>query len=127
MNSDQSPWRFAVNIGLIGALATVMLSLVGMVEAFNKRDIIYKVVSMGNILLLLMAVFLSYLSAKKAEREQTSTALGCAVLTGLMTAGGIALLVAVGKTINLRLMFINASPVLYQICLSMPHRCCIRY
>jgi branched-chain amino acid transport system permease protein len=115
MNSHQSPWRFAVKIGLIGALAAVMLSLVGMVEAFNKRDIIYKVVSMGNILLLILSVFLSYLSAQKAEREQTSTAIGCAVLTGLMTAGGIGVLVAIGKLINLRLMFINASPALYQI------------
>ena len=93
----------------------VMLSLIGMVEAFNKRDIIYKVVTMGNMLLLIMAVFLSYLSAKKAEGKGASMVIGTAVLTGLMTAAGIALLVAIGKTINLRLVFINASPVLYQI------------
>ena len=115
MNQDRSPWRFAVNIGLIGALTAVMLSLIGMVEAFNKRDIIYKVVTMGNVLLLLTAVFLSYLAAKRARREQTAMAVGLAILAGLMTAAGIALLVAVGKTINLRMVFINASPVLYQI------------
>jgi hypothetical protein len=40
MNPDQSPWRYAVNIGLIGALIVVMLALIGMVAAFNKRDII---------------------------------------------------------------------------------------
>ena len=63
MNQDQSPWRYAVNIGLIGALITVMLALIGMVAAFNKRDIIYKVVTMGDTLLLLTAVFLSFLAA----------------------------------------------------------------
>ncbi len=115
MNQDQSPWRYAVNIGLIGALTAVMLSLIGMVEAFNKRDIIYKVVTMGNTLLLLTAIFLSYLAAKKAGREHAATAVGTAILTGVITAAGIALLVAIGKTINLRMVFINASPVLYQI------------
>jgi branched-chain amino acid transport system permease protein len=92
-----------------------MLSLIGMVEAFNKRDIIYNVVTMGNALLLLTAVFLSYLAAKRTSREQTAMAIGLAILVGLMTAAGIALLVAVGKTINLRMVFINASPSLYQI------------
>jgi branched-chain amino acid transport system permease protein len=41
--------------------------------------------------------------------------LGTAILTGVMTAAGIALLVSIGKLINLRMMFINASPSLYQI------------
>ena len=115
MNQDQSPWRYAVNIGLIGALIAVMLALIGMVEAFNKRDIIYKIVTMGNILLLLTAVFLSYLAAQKASRKQKPLVFGTAILTGVMIAAGIALLVVIGKSINLRMMFINAAPSLYQI------------
>ena len=115
MNHDQSPWRYAVNIGIIAALAVVLLSLIGMVETFNKRDIIYKIVSMGHTLLLFATVFFSYLAAKKVNRQQAATAIGSAVLTGLMTTAGLALLVAVGKLINLRAVFINASPVLYQI------------
>jgi len=101
MNQDPSPWRYAVNIGLI---------LIGMVEAFNKRDIVYQIVTMGNTLLLISAVFFSYLAAQRA-----AMAIGTAVLTGLIIAAGVALLVAVGKLINLRMVFINASPVLYQI------------
>jgi branched-chain amino acid transport system permease protein len=115
MNQDQSPWRYAANIGFIGALATALLSLIGMVETFNKRDIIYQIVTMGNTLLLLCALFLSYLAAKKAGRDQVRMVFGTAVLTAVMTAAGLALLVAIGKLINLRLVFINASPVLYQI------------
>ena len=115
MNQDQSPWRNAFNIGLIGALIAVMLALIGMVESFNKRDIIYQIVTMGNILLLLNAVFLSYLATKKAARDQTAMVFGTAILTGVMTAAGLALLIIIGKAINLRMMFINASPVLYQI------------
>ena len=115
MNQDQSPWRSAVNIGLIGALVVVLLALIGMVQTFSKRDIIYQIVTMGNILLLLTAVFFGYLSAKKAGRERSPMVFGTAVLTGVMTAAGLALLVIIGKSINLRMVFINASPELYQI------------
>ncbi len=115
MNQDQSPWRYAVKIGLIGALSAVMFALIGMVEAFNKRDIIYQIVTMGNCLLLLSALFFSYLSAKKVGRERKPLVFGTAILTGVMIAAGISLLVVVGKSINLRMMFINASPSLYQI------------
>ncbi len=115
MNQDQSPWRNAVNIGLIGALTVVMLALIGMVEAFNKRDIIYQIVTMGNCLLLLSGLFFSYLSAQKAGRERKPLVFGTAILTGVMIAAGISLLVVIGKSINLRMMFINASPSLYQI------------
>ena len=93
----------------------VVLSLIGMVEAFNKRDIVYQIVTMGNTLLLISAVFFSYLAAKKMPRQRAAMAIGTAVLTGLIIAAGVALLVAVGKLINLRMVFINASPVLYQI------------
>ena len=93
----------------------VVLSLIGMVEAFNKRDIVYQIVTMGNTLLLISAVFFSYLAAKKTPRQRAAMAIGTAVLTGLIIAAGVALLVAVGKLINLRMVFINASPVLYQI------------
>ena len=115
MNQDQSPWRSALNIGLIGAIDAGVASLIGMVEVFNKRDIVYKMMTMGNILLLFSTVFISYLAAKKAGREQAATAIGTAVITAVITAAGIALLVAIGKLINLREVFINASPVLYQI------------
>jgi branched-chain amino acid transport system permease protein len=115
MNQDQSPWRYAVNIGIIGAIVAVLLALIGMVETFNKRDIVYKVITMGQSLLLFSTVFLSFLAAKKAGRQQIGTAIGSAVITAMMTAAGLALLVAIGKLINLRQVFINASPVLYQI------------
>ena len=115
MNPDQMAWRKAVNIGLIGAVTVVLLSLIGMVEVFSKRDIIYKVINMGHFLLLLTAVFLAYLSARRTNSRKPGQFIGAALVTAVITAAGIALLVAVGKTINLRMVFINASPVLYQL------------
>jgi branched-chain amino acid transport system permease protein len=115
MNPDQSAWQYACRIGVIGAVTAVLLALVGMVETFNQRDIIYGVVSMGEILLLATAVFMSYLAARRTPRDMPGRAIGTAALTGLITAAGLALLISVGKLVNLRMVFINASPVLYQI------------
>ena len=111
----QSPWRSALNIGVIGALTVILLSLIGMVESFHKRDIVYSLLSMGQLLLLIATVFLAYLAAKKSERNRPGRVVGTAVIAGLIIAAGLALLVAIGKTVNLRQVLINASPVLYQI------------
>jgi len=115
MNGGQSIWKSAVNIGAIGALTTVLLSLIGMVGAFSKRDIIYEIVTMGHTLLLTVGVFLSFLSAKRASQKGLGRVFGATLITGILTSGGVALLVIVGKTINLRMVFVNASPALYQL------------
>jgi branched-chain amino acid transport system permease protein len=115
MNQDQSAWQYAFKIGTIGAVTAVLLALMGMVETFNRRDIIYNVVTMGQILLLIAGVFMAYLAARRATRDDPGRAIGVAVLAGMITAAGLALLVGVGKLVNLRMVFINASPVLYMI------------
>jgi hypothetical protein len=60
--------RQGLKIGLIGGIVAVLLSLIGMVEAFSQRDIISNVVSMGHTLLFLVPVFMGYLAAKRTTR-----------------------------------------------------------
>lgn len=112
---QRSPWQNALNIGLIGALTVILLSLIGMVEVFNKRDIVFKLVSMGQLLLIATIVFLAYLTAKRCSGAKPDQVLGATVVTAVITVAGLALLVGVGKAVNLRSVLINASPVLYQI------------
>ena len=112
---SQSPWRSAVNIGLIGAVAVVLLSLIGMVEVFNKRDIIYKVLSMGQLLLLGAILFMAYMAAKKSDDGKPGQTIGLACIAGVVTTCGLALLIIIGKSFNLRDILINSSPVLYMI------------
>jgi branched-chain amino acid transport system permease protein len=111
----QSPWRSALNIGLIGAVVVVLLSLIGMVESFNKRDIIYKILSMGQLLLLGATLFMANLAVKKSDEGRPGQTIGLAVIAGVVTAAGIVILIAIGKSINLREVLINSSPVLYMI------------
>lgn len=112
---QRSPWRSALNLGLIGAVTVVLLSLIGMVEVFHKRDIVYKIISMGQMLVLGTTLFMAYLGAKKSEAGMPGQTFGLAIIAGVTTAAGIALLIAIGKTVNIREVLINSSPVLYMI------------
>ncbi|MCJ7747388.1 MAG: hypothetical protein MUP27_06565 [Desulfobacterales bacterium] len=107
--------RQGLKIGLIGGVVAVLLSLIGMVEAFSQRDIISNVVSMGHTLLLLVPVFMGYLAAKRTPRTERLRGIVNSLVTGLIVGGSLALLVIVGSLINLRKVFVNAMPLLYEL------------
>ncbi len=107
-------WKQGIKIGLIGGIAGVLLSLIGMVEAFSQRDIISNVISMGHTLLLLVAVFMGYLAAKRTTPTEPLWILANSFISGLVIGCLLALLVIVGSLISLRKVFINASPLLYE-------------
>ena len=104
-----------IKTGLIGGIVAVLLALIGMVEAFSQRHIISDMISMGHTLLLVVALFIGYLAAKRSSRTQRSGALVNGFLSGLIVGGSLASLVIVGHLVRLRTIFINASPVLYQL------------
>ena len=107
--------RQAIKIGLIGGVVEVLLSLIGMIEAFSQRDIISHIISMGHTLLLLVVLFMGYLAAKGTPGTRPLWVLINSLMSGLIVGGALVLLVIVGGMINLRKVFINASPLLYQL------------
>jgi branched-chain amino acid transport system permease protein len=110
-----SLWLRGTRIGLIGGIVAVLLALIGMVEAFSQRHIISDVISMGHTLLLVEAWMIGFLAAKRSGPNYGPWALVNGSLSGLIVGGSLALLVVVGHTVRLRAIFINASPVLYQL------------
>lgn len=104
-------WQNGIKIGLVGGVSAVLLSLIGMVEAFNQRDIVYDVITMGHTLLLMAGILMGYMAAKKTAAG--GMALWNSALCGLVVSACLYGLVLLGNVINLRAMFINASPVLY--------------
>ena len=104
-----------IKIGLIGGVVEVLLALIGMIEAFSQRDIISHIISMGHTLLLLVVLFMAYLAAKRTPRTEPLWVLINSFISGLIVGGVLALLVIVGGLINLRKVFINASPLLYKL------------
>jgi branched-chain amino acid transport system permease protein len=107
--------KYAMKIGLIGGVIEVLLSLIGMIEAFSQRDIISHIISMGHTLLILVVLFMGYLAAKRARGRKPLWVLINSLMSGLIVGGVLALLVMVGGAISLRKVFINASPLLYKL------------
>jgi branched-chain amino acid transport system permease protein len=105
----------AIKIGLIGGMVEVLLSLIGMVEAFGKRDIISEVISMGHTLLLMVGIFMTYLVAKRTSPFGKALVLLNSLITGILIGICLILFLILGSWVNLRAVFINASPVLYNI------------
>jgi branched-chain amino acid transport system permease protein len=104
-----------IKIGLIGGVSAVLLALIGMVEAFSQRDIISGIISMGHTLLLLVAVFMGYLAAKRTVGSRPLRILANSLLSGLVVGAFLACLVLLGHVVNLRKVFVNAMPSLYQL------------
>lgn len=116
MSENQTnTWKGAVSAGLIAGGVSVLLSLVGMVVSFSERYIISGVFSMGQFLLLAPLVASGFLAA---QRGQKKSGLSC-LLTGLLAgfSGGLVLsiFIIVGQQVNLRSIFPNASPILYNL------------
>ena len=112
---SKSIWQNGIKVGLIGGVSAVLLALIGMVEAFSQRDIISNVISMGHTLLLLVAVFMGYLAAKRTTRTEPLWVLANSLISGLVVGGLLALFVILGSLVNLRKVFVNAMPALYEL------------
>jgi branched-chain amino acid transport system permease protein len=102
---------------LIGGVCLVLLSLIGMVQAFNQREIVSDVISMGQTLLLFTSAFIAYMAVKRTPSRSAGPGLAAGVTAGLVMAAMLALLILLGKTVNLRQVFINASPALFNLLL----------
>jgi len=115
MNPELTDRLPGIKMGLIGGVSLVILALIGIVEAFNERQIVADVISMGQTLLLLTASFVAFLTARQAQHLGAGRTLGNVLLASLIMTAMLALLVLIGQVVNLRQVFINASPVLYQM------------
>jgi branched-chain amino acid transport system permease protein len=115
MTQAQSLWHQSVKPGMIGGIAALAIALVGMVESFDKRYIVADLITMGIVLILLVAILIAYTAAKKTEHGGNVVAIKNAVVAALVTSGFLALLVVISKAVNIRAVLINASPALNQI------------
>jgi len=124
---DLSP---AIRMGLIGGLITLLMCLIGIVEASIVRAVIYPFLSMGQTLLLLAYALFCSMAVRRMLRSTASEAvaasgdasggklprlwvIGSGALAGLLISVFLAALLLVGHWINLRTVLIRADPQLY--------------
>ena len=115
MTLSQSLWHHGVKTGLIGGITVLVIALVGMVESFNQRFIIADLMTMGIVLVIVVAVLIAYNAAKRAASSDYPVVFANSVIAALITSGFLAMLVIIGNLVNLRSVLVNASPLLYKV------------
>jgi branched-chain amino acid transport system permease protein len=112
----QLNWKRIAQYGLITGIAIIFLSLVGVVEAFNARDVIFEVLLLGRALMMVVALGMGYVVAMKLGQQKPALALTSGLISGLIGGLVASLLVVVMVTWEgMRDMFVNASPGLLEI------------
>lgn len=114
-NKSDSIWKNAAQAGLLGGALAVLLSLVGMVAVFSGRYIVSGVFTMGQALFMAPILLSAYASLRRMPQQTASRLLLAGLFSGLIGSAILAGLVLIGNAVNLRAMFINASPDLYRI------------
>jgi branched-chain amino acid transport system permease protein len=114
---DLSP---AIRMGLLGGIVTLLMCLIGIVEASTVRVVVQPFLSMGHTLLLLAYAFTCTFAIRRmqtAARGNLSRlwVIASGALAGLLISIFLAALLLVGHWINLRTVFIRASPELYAL------------
>jgi branched-chain amino acid transport system permease protein len=100
-----------VKIGLIGGGVVVLLSLIGMVGRFAERSVIEGVLVLGRLLMVAVYCVVGYAAAGRLGSPVLRLVAGA--LAGAVAGVVVLILVLIGPAANLRAMFINASPELY--------------
>ena len=110
-----SPLGTALRQGIIAGAIAVLLTLMGMVETFNERDIIEGVISLGLLLLVAILVVFGSATAGALSETRVGVRLGASALAGAMAELFLVGLVILGQQANLRPVFPNASPDLWRL------------
>jgi branched-chain amino acid transport system permease protein len=116
MNTETSSiWKKAVNNGIISGALTLLVILVGLVETFGKTDVISGVLTLGDIILMAPLIALTYPVLRSSQNQSKGTLVGISAIIGLVSGIMVTLLILLGQVVNLRDMFVNASPALFDM------------
>lgn len=113
MGTDRQRWTEAVRRGLTWGGVAVFLAMVGMVETFAERQVVVGVISFGVTLLALVGLAAGYQTARGQGGEGRVSALARGAVAGTVAGGVVAGLLVFGSVLNLRAMFVSASPRLF--------------
>jgi branched-chain amino acid transport system permease protein len=102
-----------VRVGLLFGVIAVYLCLVGVVETFKGRWIVSNVLGLGQAFLLITVMVAGYVAARRTGNRIGAVPAGAAA--GGLVGAALAGLLLLGQWINLRAMFVNASPTLYSL------------
>ena len=118
MKKENFLWN-AVKTGLLGGTIALFICLIGMVEVFSKRDVIEHIITLGQFVLLATAVAMGLIASRQTsslfDQNKPVFNLTAGLIAGFLTGLMIALFVMAGDKINIRAVFLNAYPTLYNL------------
>ncbi|MDQ7800877.1 MAG: branched-chain amino acid ABC transporter permease [Armatimonadota bacterium] len=103
-------WR----VGLVFGAVAWFVSLVGLVEALHGRWVVDGVLSAGQVLLLAVLLASGWTAARRFSASLVGR-LWAGLLAGATVGFCVGLLVWLRSLVDLRTMFVNASPALFQL------------
>lgn len=108
--------RKAVRMGLLVGIIILGISMVGMVESFDQRDLITGVFTLGQLILFSTPFIAGYLVTKNEHGEAKGSAVVFGALAGVLTAVPLILLILLTLIWpTIRNSFVNVSPALIGI------------
>ena len=108
-------WKKAINSGIVAGSLCILVLLVGMVESFGKTNVISGVITLGDFILLAPVILLTYSTLRNSQTTSKSLLVGISAVIGFVSGLIITLLILLGTAIDMRIMFVNASPSLFTI------------
>lgn len=109
------PWKLALSAGATAGGIAILVSLVGLVEAFSDSYIIQGTITVGELILYFPLILLVYTSIRKITLPSLGTKVAFSAMIGVIMGLMLSILVIIGTTTNIREMFINASPALFNL------------
>ncbi len=110
-------WRKLIRAGFFAGLFTLYVSLVGMVETFSEREIIFGILTLGELLIFAPPFVAGYFVAHQSHEQ--AGAFGrilFSLLTGLFSSVLVLMIIAVGTLFpDVRNMFVNVTPELISL------------
>jgi branched-chain amino acid transport system permease protein len=107
--------RKLLRIGVIGGFIAIYLCLVGIVPVFAERPLIIGVIELGQAVLLIAFGGAGYIAGREFIPASPLRAIAAGTFVGAITGAFLTGLVLLGSVVDLRAVFLNASPQLYAL------------
>ncbi|RMF81508.1 MAG: hypothetical protein D6737_04780 [Chloroflexi bacterium] len=110
MNTTQHTinWKAFLKYGLLAGLVIVYVSAVGMLEAFNEREVIRDVVTLGQLLIVGAPFFISLIITQHLEKDAGNIPLPArGLIIGAIASIPPVVLVGLTQVINFRPILVN--------------------
>ncbi len=99
----------AAKFGLFGGIAAILISLVGMTQAFSKTSIVADSITMAHVLVYGVGFATALTAAGRAAKSNRALSVAAGVIAGATSMLLMALLALLLERVNLRNIFLNAT------------------